>query len=359
MQQTHLAKFAYLFTLRGINGPWERPLQVEVCMFGRLRFFGIAAVFSAIMSLSAHAAEVRIDFATGFNGGDGQIGSTMDRFAELVQEKSDGTIEVKVFTDGALGNERDVLESLVAGSTAMSLAGVSDVVYWLPDYFLSVPYLFTSIEHVRAVYDGDIGKEIDDLILQEKGIRTLSIMNRGARQVSSNRRIEAPEDVKGLRLRLPENPLWIEVWGQLEPVATTVALSELYSALQTGVVQAQENPLETIVQNRLYEVQDYVILTNHVRDVYKIQISDQVWQRLSDEQKQIVQEAATEAALFGDSLLEASEAAYLEELREAGTTIIEPDLEPFQTALSGSRDIADRILKPGLYERVVEADPSR
>lgn len=321
---------------------------------------GVTAVLASVLfSGVAIAADIRIDFATGFNGGTGQIGSAMKKFEELVEANSGDTIAVNIFTDGTLGNERDVLESLVAGSTDMSLAGVSDVVYWLPQYFLSVPYLFTSIEHVRAVYDGEIGKEIDDLVLAEKGIRTLAIMNRGARQVTSNREINTPADVAGLRLRLPENPLWIQVWGQLEPVATTVALSELYTALQTGVVEAQENPLETIVQNRLYEVQDYLVLTNHVRDVYKIQISEQTWQRLSPEQQQVIQDAATEAALYGDSLLAESEAAYLEELKAAGVTVIEPDLTLFQEALSGSREIADSILEPGLYERVVEADPAR
>lgn len=318
-----------------------------------------AVLASVLFSGVAIAADIRIDFATGFNGGTGQIGSAMKKFEELVEANSGDTIAVNIFTDGTLGNERDVLESLVAGSTDMSLAGVSDVVYWLPQYFLSVPYLFTSIEHVRAVYDGEIGKEIDDLVLAEKGIRTLAIMNRGARQVTSNREINTPADVAGLRLRLPENPLWIQVWGQLEPVATTVALSELYTALQTGVVEAQENPLETIVQNRLYEVQDYLVLTNHVRDVYKIQISEQTWQRLSPEQQQVIQDAATEAAIYGDSLLAESEAAYIEELKAAGVTVIEPDLSLFQEALSGSRDIADSILEPGLYERVVEADPAR
>lgn len=318
-----------------------------------------AVLASVLFSGGAIAADIRIDFATGFNGGTGQIGSAMKKFEELVEANSGDTIAVNIFTDGTLGNERDVLESLVAGSTDMSLAGVSDVVYWLPQYFLSVPYLFTSIEHVRAVYDGEIGKEIDDLVLAEKGIRTLAIMNRGARQVTSNREINTPADVAGLRLRLPENPLWIQVWGQLEPVATTVALSELYTALQTGVVEAQENPLETIVQNRLYEVQDYLVLTNHVRDVYKIQISEQTWQRLSPEQQQVIQDAATEAAIYGDSLLAESEAAYIEELKAAGVTVIEPDLSLFQEALSGSREIADSILEPGLYERVVEADPAR
>lgn len=320
---------------------------------------GLAALATVMMTATVFAADVRIDFATGFNGGDGQVGNAMRKFEELVEANSNGAIAVNIFTDGALGNERDVLESLVVGSTDMSLAGVSDVVYWLPEYFLSVPYLFTSVAHVRAVYDGEIGHEIDALVLQEKNIRTLAIMDRGARQVTSNRAINGPEDMKGLRLRLPENPLWIQVWSQLEPVATTVSLSELYTALQTGVVEAQENPLETIVQNRMYEVQENLILTNHVRDVYKIQISENTWQKLTPEQQAIVGDAAKQAALLGDAMLAESEARYIEEIRAAGTNIIEPDLSQFQAALSGSREIADSILKAGLYERVVAADPAK
>lgn len=317
------------------------------------------SICAVMIAVPAMAADVRMDFATGFNGGKGQIGTAMAKFEELVEAKSNGQIAVNVFTDGALGNERDVLESLVIGSTDMSLAGVSDVVYWLPEYFLSVPYLFTSVEHVRAVYDGEIGKEIDELVLKEKGIRTLAIMDRGARMLTSNRAINSPTDVEGLRLRLPENPLWIEVWGQLKPVATTVALSELYTALQTGVVEAQENPLETIVQNRLYEVQENLILTNHVRDVYKIQISEVTWAKLSPEHQQILFEAAKEAALIGDAMLAEADAAYIEQIREAGSNIVEPDLTQFQAAMAQSREIADSKIKPGLYERVLAADPAK
>jgi tripartite ATP-independent transporter DctP family solute receptor len=319
----------------------------------------IALAGALLFSTASSAASARIDFATGFNGGDGQIGNTMRKFEELVEKRSNGEISVNLFTDAALGNERDILESLIAGSTAMSLAGISDVVYWLPKHFLSVPYLFTSKEHVRAVYDGEIGREIDKLVLEQKGIRTLSIMNRGARQLTSNRAIKTPDDVKGLRLRLPENPLWIGVWGLLQPVSTTVALSELYTALQTGVVEAQENPLESIVQSRLHEVQKYLVLTNHVRDVYKIQISEKIWAKLSPQQQQILTEAAKEAAAYGDTLLDAAEARYLEEVRASGVEIIEPDLSRFQQALGGARAIVEKHLQPGLYERVIAADPAK
>ena len=300
-------------------------------------------------------AETTLSFATGFAGGSGQIGQTMEKLKELAAEKSDGELNVEIFTDAALGNEREVLESLVIGSTDMSLAGISDVVYWMPEYFLSVPYLFESKEHVRKVYEGEIGQKIDQMMLEEKGLRTLAIMDRGARQVSSNRRIEKPADMEGLRMRMPENPLWIEVWKQLGVNPTTIAFNELYTALQTGVVEAQENPLEAIVNAKFYEVQDHVILTNHVRDVYKIQISERTWQRLSPEEQQALQEAATEAAAFGDSLLVEAEERYLQILRDSGTEIIEVDPAEFAAAMSRSQEIADEFLKPGLYEAVKAA----
>lgn len=297
-------------------------------------------------------AETTLSFATGFAGGEGQIGQTMQMLKDIAAEKSDGDLQIELFTDAALGGEREVLESLVIGSTDMSLAGISDVVYWTPEYFLSVPYLFKDKAHVRAVYDGEIGKEIDALMLKRKGLRTLAIMDRGARQVSSNRRIEKPGDMDGLRIRMPENPLWIEVWQQLGVNPTTISFSELYTALQTEVVEAQENPLEAIVNAKFFEVQDYVVLTSHVRDVYKIQISERSWQKLSEDQRKVLQEAATEAAAFGDTLLPKAEEAYLETLRKSGTEVIEVDQSAFEAALGKSGEIADRHLKPGLYDRV-------
>lgn len=297
-------------------------------------------------------AETTLTFATGFAGGSGQIGQTMTKLQELVAEKSGGDLKVDLFTDAALGNERDILESLVTGSTDMSLAGISDVVYWLPEYFLSVPYLFENKEHVRKVYDGPIGQEIDALMLKKKNLRTLAIMDRGARNVSSNRRIEKPGDMAGLRIRMPANPLWIEIWKQLDVNPTTIAFSELYTALQTDVVEAQENPLEAIVNAKFFEVQDFVVLTGHVRDVYKIQISESTWKRLSPEQQTKLQSAAKEAAAFGDGLLADAEAAYLDTLKESGTEVIKVDPADFAAAMSKSKDIADTFLKPGLYQRV-------
>ena len=313
---------------------------------------GVSILLSVWLGAGSAFAETKITFATGFAGGSGQIGQTMSRFKELAEERSGGSLSVDLFSDGALGNEREILESMSVGSTDMSLAGISDVVYWLPEYFLSVPYLFESIEHVRAVYDGPIGQNIDKLMLEKKNLRTLAIMNRGARNISSNRRIEKPADIKGLRLRMPENPLWIAIWKQLGPIPTTISFSELYTALQTDVVEAQENPLEAIINAKFFEVQDYVILTGHVRDVYKIQISEHAWKKLDQDQQSALSEAAKEAALFGDGLLADAEAEYLEILKKSGTEVIKVNPQDFADAMSKSREIADKFLLPGLYQQV-------
>ncbi|WP_174734458.1 TRAP transporter substrate-binding protein [Mesobacillus harenae] len=297
--------------------------------------------------------QVTLKFATTFAGGDGQIGQTMSKFKELVESGTDGSVEVEIFDSGSLGGERDILESVSAGSVDVSLSGLSDVVYWLPDHFLSAPYLFRDQEHVNAVYTGEIGKEIDEKILEQKGIRTLSIMDRGPRHVTSNKKVETPEDLEGLKLRLPENPLWVDTWGSLGVNPTVVAFNELYSALQTGIVDAQENPLETIVQSQFYEVQDYLILTGHVRDIYKIQISEESWNKLNEEQQEVVLTAAAEATELGNQVLTDSEDEYLKLLEDEGMEIIEIDLELFTEALSGSgQKIANEHMKAGLYESV-------
>ena len=326
-------------------------------LFRRTLLASAFAASATIMAPVAAVADANLTFATAYAGGDGQIGQTMQKLKDLVAEKSGGSLNVELFFDSSLGTERELLEALVTGSGDMSMAGISDVVYWMPEYFLSVPYLFESVEHVRAVYDGPIGKEIDQLMLEKKGLRTLAIMNRGARHVSSNRKIEAPADMEGLRLRLPENPLWIAIWKQLGVNATTISYNELYIALQTGVVEAQENPLESIVNPKFYEVQDYVVLTGHVRDVYKIQVSEKSWVKLTPEEQTALQEAATEAALFGDSLLASSEEKSLQVLRDSGTEVIEVDPKAFSDAMSDSKNIADQFLKPGLYQQVKDAAP--
>lgn len=322
----------------------------------RRAFLGGALALSAIVLSPPPAfAKSRLTFATAYAGGDGQIGQTMRKLKQLAAEKSGGNLDVELYFDSSLGTERELLEALVTGAGDMSMAGISDVVYWMPEYFLSVPYLFESVAHVRAVYDGPIGKEIDRLMLEKKGLRTLAIMNRGARHVSSNRKIEKPADMSGLRLRLPENPLWIAIWKQLGVNATTISYNELYTALQTGVVEAQENPLESIVNSKFYEVQKYVVLTGHVRDVYKIQISEKKWVKLSPQEQAALQAAATEAALFGDGLLASSEEKSLEVLKKAGTQVIEVNTKAFSDAMSDSKNIADKFLKPGLYQKVKDA----
>lgn len=318
---------------------------------------GALALPAAVLSPLSAYAEAKLTFATAYAGGDGQIGQTMQKLKDLAAEKSGGSVNIELFFDSSLGTERELLEALVTGAGDMSMAGISDVVYWMPEYFLSVPYLFESVAHVRAVYDGPIGKEIDQLMLEKKGLRTLAIMNRGARHVSSNKKIEKPADMNGLRLRLPENPLWIAIWKQLGVNATTISYNELYTALQTGVVEAQENPLESIVNSKFYEVQKYVVLTGHVRDVYKIQISEKSWAKLTPEEQTALQAAATEAALFGDGLLASSEEKSLQVLKESGTEVIEVDTKAFSDAMADSKNIADQFLKPGLYQKVKEAAP--
>jgi tripartite ATP-independent transporter DctP family solute receptor len=294
---------------------------------------------------------VSLDFATGFSGE--QTSKMMSKFKELAESKSNGQIKINIFENATLGNERDVLENLVTGSVGMSLAGISDVVYWLPKYFLSAPYLFRDQAHVRKVYEGELGKKIDQMILEQKDLRTLAIMNRGPRFLTSNKKVEKPEDVKGLRIRMPENPLWIGTWSALGANATTITLSELYTALQTGIVDAQENPLDTIVTNHFNEVQKYLILTAHVRDVYKIQISEKVWKKMTPDQQQIVQTAAVDAAKEGDVILDKLTKDQMDLLKSKGMQIIEPDLNAFSNALSKvGKDVSEKYMEPGLYETV-------
>lgn len=305
---------------------------------------------------SEPAEVMRIRFATILAPGD-PMAEAGERFAELVSEKSGGTIEVETYPGGALGGERDNLEALRTGS--LEVAGVSslaDAIFFAPEYSVfSAAYLIKDRDHLRRAWAGEVGQEINSHIEETLGIKTLTLMDRGPRQLTSNVRVDSVEDVQGLKMRVPNNQVYLEIWEALGANPVPVAFPELYGALQTGVVGAQENPLATIYSSKFYEVQDYLALTNHVIEAYKFQTSKRWFDRLTPEQQEIIQSAAVEAAEYGNELVRQSEEQLVGELESLGMTIVEPDIESFrQKAMPKVLELGETYFKPGLVEKVLE-----
>lgn len=275
------------------------------------------------------------------------------KFAELVKEKSNGSVEVEIYPSSTLGNDRDLIEGMQMGSVDFALvAGVLSN-FHEPYAILELPYLFRDQDHLEKVLYGDVGVKMKQELLDNAQIRGLEFWVRGPRELTTNKKVENVNDLKGLKIRVPEIPASIAAWKAMGASPTPMAFGEVYSSLQTGVIDAQENPFALIESNKIQEVQDYLVLTNHVYGYVMLAMSDLTYQKLSTEQQKAVEEAAKEATQFENDLVAKNEEELLKKLRDSGMEVIEPDINPFmEKAKTVHGEFAEKYGKE-LYDSIV------
>lgn len=318
-----------------------------VLMTGSMAFLPAVAVAQSVKAnLNHEMTGTVIDEAT-------------QRMAKALTSSTDGAIDITVHSRGEMGSERDMFDLMQAGAIEMGVTGSVIVSSVAPEYgVLDAPYLFRSPRHLAAVMDGPIGEELIQTILDRKGIRLIGRMDRAPRHVTTGGpEVRTPEDLKGLKIRMREIPVQIEAFRMLGASPVPMAFGEVYTALQTGVLDAQENPLDIIMGTSLYEVQETVTLTGHVREVQWLIVSETWWSNLSEETRDMIQSAADEAMSWGQDQVYSADAALMEEARSSGLTVIELTPEE-RTAFSEKlaelpKAFADSW-KDGLYEAIVE-----
>ena len=228
------------------------------------------------------------------------------KFGEELKSLTNGRIEVQVFPNESLGKEMDLINGMQLGTVDMTITGES-LQNWAPmAALLAVPYAYKSIEHMDAVASGKIGDQIKAQIIEKAKIRPIAYFARGPRNLTSNRPIKSPADLNGLKMRVPNVPLFVDVWKALGAKPTPMAFSEVFTSLQNGTIDAQENPLALIKSASFFEVQKYVNKTEHVRSWIYLTISDITWKKLSaDEAISLMEEYIAEIrklSLFVDKL---------------------------------------------------------
>lgn len=255
----------------------------------------------------------------------------VEKFIQLVDERSDGTIKVTNYPASQLGADREILEGIVGGTIDMGLPGAGITAIYLPEYnVFDTPYMFESEEHLMNAAQGELGQEIADKFLEKTGVRVLTQnWKRGTRQCIFSKDVKDLEDFAGVKIRLPEVDAYLKAFELLGTKPTIVPFNETYSALQQGVVDGMECPLDWIYDNKFYEVCKNLVITNHDYSMMTILMNDKKWETLSDDQKKIVQDAAVEAGEYQNELLAEKEEEYLDKMKEAGVTVYEPELEPF------------------------------
>ena len=256
---------------------------------------------------------------------------TVLKFKDLLEEKSGGAMSVDVFANGTLGNEREMAESLQIGTLDMCISAVATLSGF--DSNLDVfnfPYLFESSEHAYKVLMGDLGYELFKPLEESNGIKYLGQVDLGFRSMTNNERpIYTPNDCKGLRMRTMESSICVESLSALGIDAVSMSFGELFTALQTGAVDGQENPISVIYSSRFYEVQKYLSMTEHLYPVSPILMSMQTWNSLSEEEQGWVSEAMAEALDWSWEESATQIDTMKQELADNGMEINEVDKAPF------------------------------
>lgn len=220
------------------------------------------------------------------------------KLKELLEKKSNGAIKVEIFPNGSMGQNREMIESMQAGTLDMGLPALPALGgFTKSTRVFDLLYLFNDRKEAEKVLDGPVGKEVAKSV-EKSGVKIISWWSQGFRESTTNRKFTKPSELKGLKIRVMDNPLHIEAWNTLGASAIPMAFSEVLTSLQQGVLDAQENPYQNIVQSGFDKVQKYVIETGHLYGPLPLVFSKKVWDKLTPEQQKMIQAAADETKIY-------------------------------------------------------------
>ena len=300
----------------------------------------------------APAKTVRFAFA---HAAGGPSDKAANEFAKWISDQTKGEMTVQIFPGGQLGGERDMAESIQMGSIEIGLFGTYAMSNVTPEWGLVIdtPYVMRDQAHFRKVVDGPLSKPMYDAMLERKGIRHIAWTNRGPRNMTSNKPVKTPADLKGVKIRVPEVESYVAAWKTLGAIVTPMAFPEVFMALKQGTIDAQENPYEQIVTSSMFEVQKYLNLTGHIRSGYQIVGEREVDEEPTPELQKTVTDGLLVMCKIHDKYQDESEADLEKQLKDKGMTFVDVDLPKFQEALKDLPKQFASKWKPGFYEEVL------
>jgi tripartite ATP-independent transporter DctP family solute receptor len=251
-------------------------------------------------------------------------GVAVKKFAELLSQKSGGKLTAKLFASGGLGNDVTMISSLRGGTQEMTVPDSSTLVSLVKDFgVINLPMVIQNEKEADALLDGPFGQKLLEK-LPEKGLIGLGFWENGFRHVSNSRKpITKADDFAGLKIRVIQNPLFIDTFNTLGANAVPMPFTELYSAMEQKAVDGQENPLATILASKFYEVQKHTVLDKHIYSAWVLLLSKKTWDGFSADEKKAVQEAAREATVFERKTIRAFSEQALTDLKKQGMQVTE------------------------------------
>lgn len=273
------------------------------------------------VAAAAAQTTMKINISIGQNS---HQGVAIDTFAKEVEKRTGGRYKIQPFYNGALGGERESIEAVQLGTQALTFSSTGPVPNFVPDAkILDIPFLFRDKAHARAVLDGPIGQEMLTKF-DSKGFKALAWAENGMRNMTNSKRaVNTPEDLKGLKMRTMENPVHVAAYKGLGIVTTPMAFPEVFTALQQGTVDGQENPLSVIMAAKLDQVQKYLSLTGHVYSPAIFLMNKAAFDKLSAADKQAFLEAAKVAVKVNRARVDEDDAKGVAYLRGKGMNVVE------------------------------------
>ena len=251
--------------------------------------------------------------------------------AEEIGKRTEGRYKIDVFPASQLGKEADINQGLKLGTVDIIISGSSFAARdYKPIGVTYFPYIFRDSAHLLAYAKSDVFKRLAQGYEDATGNHIAAVTYYGTRQTTSNKEIKACADMQGLKIRVPDVPAYLAMPRACGANTTPIAFAEVYLALQNGTVEAQENPLTAIEAKKFYEVQKNIALTGHIVDHLNTVVSGQLWNKLSDEDKQIFSEVMLEAAERGTKIVEQREGELVEKFRGMGISVNEVDTTDFE-----------------------------
>ena len=318
----------------------------------------IAACLAAVVGFSvSFTASAQTELKIGWtNTIDSHYGVGVTTFGDEIFKRTNGRYKLKYFPSGALGGEREMLEAVQLGTQEMIITSTGPVGNFVSETrIVDIPYLFRDYAHARKVLDGQIGQ---DLLTKfpAKGLVAISWMENGFRHITNSKRaVKTPDDVKGLKIRTMENKVHMEAFKAMGALPTPMNMNEVFTALQTGTVDGQENPIPVILANKLYTVQKYVTLDSHVYSPALLIINKGIWDKMSEADKGAFKEAAKIALVANRKKVNDDEANGIDVMKKAGSEIItKVDNAAFQKAVASAYTAYNKEFGEANIKKIVD-----
>ena len=283
-------------------------------------------------------------------------GVALTTFNDEIIKRTNGRYKLQLFPSGALGGEREMLEAVQLGTQDMVMTSTGPVGNFVPETrIVDIPFLFRDYDHARKVLDGPIGQDILTKF-PAKGLVAISWMENGFRHVSNNKKqVKVPEDLKGMKIRTMENKVHMEAFKAMGSLPTPMNMNELFTALQTGTVDGQENPVPVILASKLYTVQKYVALTGHVYSPALLIVSTSLWGKLSDADKAAFKESAKAAQVANRKKVMDDDANGIEFMRKAGVEVLtQVDKSQFQKAVASAYTVYNKEFGEANIKKIMD-----